>query len=87
MDEYLGRREPQRPPARRLGPSPRHSERDPRQFSDGWRIDSIEPAGFDVTVDPTGQLHLPTHLGRADTIDVGTQRNGVRAWLATIMRI
>ena len=56
-------------------------------FSDGWRIDAIEPARFDVTVDPTGQLRLPTPRGGVDTIDVGTQRSAVHAWLATITRI
>jgi hypothetical protein len=25
-------------------------------FDDGWRVDSIEPARFDVTIDPNGAL-------------------------------
>jgi SAM-dependent methyltransferase len=56
-------------------------------FGEGWRINSIEPARFDVAIDPTGQLHLPSHLGRVVTIDDGGQGNGVHAWLAAITRI
>jgi hypothetical protein len=55
-------------------------------FGAGWRVDSIEPARFDVTIDPTGQLQLPSHQGGVDLVDVGTQADGVHAWLATITR-
>jgi SAM-dependent methyltransferase len=56
-------------------------------FGDGWRVGSIEPATFDITVDPNGQLHLPSHQGGVDLIDVGMQQDGAHAWLAAITRI
>ena len=55
-------------------------------FGDGWRVDSIEPAKFDITIGPNGQLHLPTHEGGLAPVDVETQRDGVHAWLAAITR-
>jgi SAM-dependent methyltransferase len=55
-------------------------------FGDGWRVDSIEPARFDIAVDPAGQLHLPSQEGGVDLIDVGRQGDGAHAWLATITR-
>jgi SAM-dependent methyltransferase len=55
-------------------------------FRDGWRVDSIEPARFDVTVDANGQLHLPSHQGGVPVVDLGTQGGGVHAWLAAITR-
>jgi SAM-dependent methyltransferase len=55
-------------------------------FSDGWRVDSIEPATFDITVDPHGQLHLPSHQGGVDPVDVGTEGHRVHAWLAAMTR-
>ncbi len=55
-------------------------------FADGWRVDSIEPARFDITIDPNGQLHLPSHQGGVDVVDVGTQGDRAHAWLAAITR-
>jgi SAM-dependent methyltransferase len=55
-------------------------------FSDGWRVDSIEPARFDVAMDPNGQLHLPSHEGGINVVDLGRQGGGVHAWLAAITR-
>lgn len=56
-------------------------------FGDGWRVDAIEPATFDVTIDPDGQLHLPSHQGGVDLVDVGMRGDGAHAWLATITRL
>ncbi|MGH9010731.1 MAG: class I SAM-dependent methyltransferase, partial [Acidimicrobiia bacterium] len=55
-------------------------------FSDGWRVDSIEPSSFDIAIEPTGHMHLPTPQGGVAVIDVGTQGDIVHAWLATITR-
>src|SRR2546423_1415592 len=55
-------------------------------FDDGWRVDSIQPARFDVTIDPNGQLQLPSHQGGVDLVDVGMQGDGAHAWLAAINR-
>jgi SAM-dependent methyltransferase len=55
-------------------------------FSDGWQIDSIESARFEVTVDSTGQLHLPTPQGGVGVVEVGA-RDGVHAWLALVTRM
>lgn len=55
-------------------------------FADGWHIDSIEPARFDITIDPSGQLHLPSHEGGLTPIDVGTRSDCAHAWLAAITR-
>ena len=33
-------------------------------FGDGWRVDSIEPARFDVTIDPDGALALLATITR-----------------------
>ena len=55
-------------------------------FGDGWRVDSIEPARFDVTIDPTGQLRLPSHERPIEVVDAGTRGDGVHAWLAAITR-
>jgi SAM-dependent methyltransferase len=45
----------------------------------GWRVDSIEPAHFDVSVDPAGQLHLPSPAGGVNVVDVGTHGEGIQA--------
>ena len=55
-------------------------------FGDGWHVDSIKPARFDVTIDPDGQLHLPSHEGGVDVVEVGMQGDGAHAWLAAITR-
>lgn len=55
-------------------------------FTDGWQIDSIEAAGFDITVDPRGQIHLPAHRGGTTVAEAGTEGGRVHAWLATITR-
>jgi SAM-dependent methyltransferase len=55
-------------------------------FGDGWRVDSIEPARFDVTIDPTGRLDLPSHEGGVVRVDVGRAGDGVHAWMAAITR-
>jgi SAM-dependent methyltransferase len=56
-------------------------------FGDGWRVDSIEPARFDVTIDPTGGLDLPSHERGVVHVDVGRPGDGVDAWLAAITRV
>jgi SAM-dependent methyltransferase len=53
-------------------------------FGQGWRVDSIEGARFEIAADPTGRLHLPSHGGGVETVDVGG--NSVHAWLVTITR-
>jgi SAM-dependent methyltransferase len=55
-------------------------------FGDGWRVDSIEPATFDIAIDPNGRLRLPSHQGGVDLVDVGMQEDGAHAWLAAITR-
>jgi SAM-dependent methyltransferase len=55
-------------------------------FDEGWRVDSIEPASFDVTIDLNGQLCLPSHQGGVDVVDLGLQGDGAHAWLAAITR-
>jgi SAM-dependent methyltransferase len=55
-------------------------------FAAGWWVESIEPARFDVTLDPQGQVHLPSHEGGVHLVDLRGQGDGVHAWLATITR-
>ena len=54
-------------------------------FADGWRVDSIEASRFDITIDSTGRLHLPSQ-GGVQAVDIGAGR-GVHAWLASITRM
>jgi hypothetical protein len=46
------------------GPRPVTQHEIRASFSDGWRVDSIEPAKIDITIDPNGAVGWRSSITR-----------------------